>query len=67
MDNRVDFRILSNIDLRNVTGTNNIPMIECGFISYESLAALGKSATIYKFKQPCGLVLEESEVLSNPH
>jgi len=42
-------------------------MNEWGFIGYETLAGLGKSTTINKFKQRCGLVVEERTVLSNPH
>jgi hypothetical protein len=41
------------------------PMNELGFIGQESLVVLGKSATIYKFKQRCGLMLVERLVLSN--
>ncbi len=42
-------------------------MNEWGFISYEILVGIGKSATINKFNQRCGLVREERTVLSNPH
>ncbi len=42
-------------------------MNEWGIIVQDTLVALGKSATINKFKQQCGLVLEERLVLSNPH
>ncbi len=42
-------------------------MNEWGFISNETLAALGKSATINKFKQRCGFEKIERLVLSNPH
>jgi hypothetical protein len=42
-------------------------MNEWGFIGQETLVALGKSATIYKFKQRCGFEQRERLVLSNPH
>jgi hypothetical protein len=42
-------------------------MNEWGFIEYESLEVLGKSATINKFKTRRGYVREERLVLSNPH
>jgi len=42
-------------------------MNEWGFIRNETLVALGKSATIYKFKQRCGLAVEERIMHSNPH
>ena len=38
-----------------------------GGVGYETLEALGMSATFYKFKQRCGLVPAERLVLSNPH
>ncbi len=34
-------------------------MNEWGFIGYETLVALGKSASIIKFKKRCGLVETE--------
>jgi hypothetical protein len=37
-------------------------MNEWGFIGQESLVAVGKSATINKFKQPCGF--EENSKVS---
>jgi hypothetical protein len=43
------------------------PMNEWDFIDQDTLVVLGKSATINKFKQRCGLVREERLVLSNPH
>jgi len=43
------------------------PMNEWDLIGNESLVALGKSATINKFKQRCGLVVEERLVRSSPH
>jgi hypothetical protein len=43
------------------------PMNEWGFIGQETLAALGKSATINKFKSRRGYEREERLVLSNPH
>jgi len=42
-------------------------MNEWGFIGYETLVALGKSATINKFKQGFGYVRDERLVHSNPH
>ncbi len=42
-------------------------MNEWGFIGQETLVALGKSATINKFKTRCGYVQLERLVLSNPH
>ncbi len=42
-------------------------MNEWGFISKESLVALGKSATSFKFKLMRGYVRDERLVLSNPH
>jgi len=42
-------------------------MNEWGFVDYETLVALGKSATINKFKQRCSSVVEERTLLSNPH
>ncbi len=42
-------------------------MNEWGFIGQESLVALGKSATSFKFKSRRGYVREERLVLSNPH
>jgi hypothetical protein len=42
------------------------PMNEWGFIGNEILVGLEMSATINKFKQRCGLVLEERTVLSTP-
>jgi len=42
-------------------------MNEWGFISQGTLVALGKSATINKFKKRCGYVQDERLVLSNPH
>ena len=43
------------------------PMNEWGFIGFETMAALGKSATNCKFIIGCGLEEMESLVLSNPH
>jgi len=42
-------------------------MNECGFIVQDIFVGIGKSATINKFKQRCGLVVEERALLSNPH
>ena len=42
-------------------------MNEWGLIGQESLVALGKSATINKFKTMRGYVRDERLVLSNPH
>jgi hypothetical protein len=42
-------------------------MNEWGFIGYEELAELGKSATINEFKQRCGFEQMERIVLSNPY
>jgi len=42
-------------------------MNEWGFIGHDSLVALGKSATIFKFKQRCGFEKTERLVHSNPH
>ena len=43
-----------------------LAMNEWGFISQESLAVLGKSATICKFINCCGCVQMESLVVSKP-
>ncbi len=42
-------------------------MNEWSFMGNEALVALGKSATINKFKQRCGFEQMERLVLSNPH
>jgi hypothetical protein len=42
-------------------------MNEWGFIGQDTLVALGKSATSFKFKSRRGYVRDESLVLSNPH
>ncbi len=42
-------------------------MNEWGFIIVDSVVALGMSATNYKFKQRCGLVVEEGILFSNPY
>ena len=42
-------------------------MNECGFIGQDTFVVFAMSATIYKFKHRCGLVLEERKVFSNPH
>jgi hypothetical protein len=42
-------------------------MNEWGFIGFETLVVLGKSATINKFKQRCGFEQMERIVLSNPY
>lgn len=44
-----------------------LAMNEWGFISQESLAALGKPATICKFIYRCGCVQMASLVFSKPH
>jgi hypothetical protein len=44
-----------------------IPMNEWGFISYESLVALGKAATNCKFINRCGYEQMARLALSNPH
>ena len=41
-------------------------MNEWGFIGNEALVALGKSATINKFKQRCGFEQMERLVRTNP-
>lgn len=43
------------------------PMNEWGFISQDTLVSLGNSATINKFKQGCGLMVEERTLHSTPH
>lgn len=58
-------RISNACICKNVVPT--APMNEWGFINHDTLAALGKSVTINKFKQLCGLVRMERFVLSNPH
>jgi hypothetical protein len=42
-------------------------MNEWGFIGQDTLVALGKSATMFKFKLRRGYVRDERLVLSNPH
>lgn len=41
-------------------------MNEWGFIGQDTLAVVGKSATINKFRQWCGFEQMERFVLSNP-
>jgi len=55
------------MDDKRVTRTPTTAINEWGFIGQDIMVALGMSATIYKFKQRCGLVLDERILLSISH